>query len=214
MGLAISVGALADLLENDPVGAEWLGEGFAAANRLLASVGLPPHVEPRAVAGLASRASLGSMPYSFLHFLRRAYALRRSDPEWMATPLPSSADASADPDLDDESHRFRSHLVCHSDAEGFYFPVDFEEPLVAGPDADDVPGGILGSSQRLLAELTLVAPALGVSLSQGQLSDAEAARVDALASTDEGLFRELSSWLALFEAARLSVERGTAIVFS
>ena len=88
------------------------------------------------------------------------------------------------------------------------------DPLFADSPEAEVPGGIVGSSQRLLAELVLVAPALGIMLRGGQLSDAEADRIDGLASSEEGLHRELSSWLALFEAARLSVENKTAVVFS
>jgi hypothetical protein len=31
---------------------------------------------------------------------------------------------------------------------------------------------------------------------------------------DEGLYREIESWLLLYESARLSIAHGTAIVFS
>ena len=214
MGLAISVGALADLLRADPEGAEWLEGGLAAANALLASAGQPPHVEPRSLPRLAPRVGLGSMPYSFLHYLRRAYARQAKDAQWMATPLADGDDPANNPALEEQSESLGSHLVCHSDAEGFYLPIDFPDPLFADSPESDVPGGIVGSSQRLLAELVLVAPALGITLREGQLSDAEADRIDGLASSEEGLHRELSSWLALFEAARLSVENKTAVVFS
>ena len=214
MGLAIGVGALADLLKHDAEGAEWLEGGLAAANALLASAGYPAHDEPRSVPRLAPRAGLGSMPYSFLHHLRRAYARRAEDPAWMATALDEGEDPADDPALEEQFGALASHLVCHSDAEGFYLPVDFPEPLFADSAQSDVPGGIVGSSQRLLAELVQVAPALGITLRDGRLSDAEADRIDFLASSEEGLHRELSSWLALFEAARLSVEHRTAIVFA
>jgi hypothetical protein len=35
MGLSVQVGLLAELVENDPEGAEWLREGFIAANKIL-----------------------------------------------------------------------------------------------------------------------------------------------------------------------------------
>ena len=43
MGLAICVGMLAELLEDDPEGAEAFEEDLAEVNRVLAAAGLPPH---------------------------------------------------------------------------------------------------------------------------------------------------------------------------
>ena len=214
MGLAISVGALCDLLQNDAEGAEWMEQGLAAANRLLGAAGLPLHTEPRSLPPMASRASLQSAPYSFLHYLRRAYACRLRDAGWTARPLESGEDPAEDPALEAVLETFESHLVCHSDAEGFYLPIDFADVLFSDGADPELPGGMLGSSQRLLQELVFVAPALGIQLQAGQLSDDEAERVDAVACGGEGLHREFASWLALYEAARLSLEHRTAIVFS
>lgn len=216
MGLAIQVGVLADLLENDTEGAEWLEEGLTAANHLLVAAGLPTHTEPRTIAALENRASLLSFPYSFIHHLRRAYAYRVDAPDWMATPLDEDEDPTEDEVLEEVAERFESHLLFHSDAEGYYLPIDFDDILVADgvEGGEDLPGGLLGSSYRLLEELVLVAPALGIVMVNGQLSDAEAARVDAIACNDDGLFREMASWLVLFESARLSIQHKTAIVFS
>jgi hypothetical protein len=47
MGLAITVGVLSDLLENDAEGAEWMEEELETVNVLLAANNLPAHVEPR-----------------------------------------------------------------------------------------------------------------------------------------------------------------------
>src|SRR3954469_8442641 len=80
MGLAISVGILADLIENDPESAEHFDEDFAVVNRKLAEAGLPPHVEPRVLPPLDSRAPIDGLPYSFIHYLRRAYAHRVTTP--------------------------------------------------------------------------------------------------------------------------------------
>ncbi|MCY1250012.1 hypothetical protein D9M72_636000 [compost metagenome] len=60
----------------------------------------------------------------------------------------------------------------------------------------------------------LVAPALGITLTDGELSNEEAARLADNMGEDEGLYREIESWLLLYESARLSIARGTAIVFS
>jgi hypothetical protein len=212
MGLSVCVGMLAELLEEDPEGVEWFDASVAAANLLLVDAGLPTHVEPRSLEVDQSRASIDSFPYSFIHYLRRAYAHRAADRTWLAAPLANEVDPCDDPILHAEGDMLRSHLLCHSDAEGFYFPIDFAEVLFAGEDSA-LPGGMLGSSFRLLDELIFVAPALGILLDAGQLSDAEAARVDDLACTGEGLCREYCSWLALYEAARQSIAFKTAIVF-
>ena len=74
MGLAISVGALAELQQEDPQGAQQLIASLETANALLKQAGLPQHAEPAALPELQSRALIDSFPYSFLHYLRRAYA--------------------------------------------------------------------------------------------------------------------------------------------
>ena len=80
MGLAVTVGMLSDLLEHDLEGAEWLQEAIRSANSLLATHKLPAHVEPNTPIQDASRCSLDSYPYSFLHYLRRIYAHVARDP--------------------------------------------------------------------------------------------------------------------------------------
>ncbi|RQO59232.1 hypothetical protein DBV14_07920 [Variovorax sp. KBW07] len=214
MGLAISVGALADLLENDTEGAEWLQEDLAVVNKVLAAAGLPPHAEPRELPPLDSRASLRSFPYSFIHYLRRAYAHRLVSPDWVATPVQDGVDPADDPAIQAALDESDSHLICHSDAEGFYVPVEFDEVLFSDSDDEELSGGMLGSSYRLRDELVLVAPALGIALTDGQLSDEEAERIDGLIDDDEGLYREHASWLLLYESARLSIAHKTVIVFS
>ena len=73
-------------------------------------------------------------------------------------------------------------------------------------------GGIIGSSQRLLAELIHVAPLLEITLEKDDtLSDAEAKT-----SMDEShrYFLERAVWFAAFETAEYSVKHKTLIVFS
>lgn len=109
--------------------------------------------------------------------------------------------------------QMRSHLIVHSDAEGFYLPIDFAEPLFDRTDTHQLPGGILGSSQRLLDELRSIAPWLGITLDpSGGLDDAAADRLLRVADGDPW-WPEKAIWLHLFEAARLSVELRTAVVF-
>ncbi|WP_252867196.1 hypothetical protein [Janthinobacterium lividum] len=213
MGLAISVGALADLQEEDPEGAQWLVTALEEANLLLQKAGLPQHSEPATLPQLDSRVMLDSFPYSFLHTLRRAYAHARLDAQWRATPLADGEDATEDPVLDAAQDDFDSHLICHSDCEGFYFPLVFEEVIFADEE-HALLGGMLGSSYSLRAELVTVAPALGIFLLGDELSDEEAARINARIDAEDGLERELVAWLATYEACRLSIEYKTAIVFN
>lgn len=105
-----------------------------------------------------------------------------------------------------------SHLLCHSDCEGYYVPVAFDEPLFLPPDAGVAGGGMVGSSQGLLDELRGCAPALGIALDGGELTDDEARRVGDLPETDPFMI-EASVWLTLHEACRASIAGGHAIVF-
>ena len=211
MGLAVSTGVLVDALQNDAEMTEWLTAEFAVINELLADAGHDDHVEPRETPASIRRDPLHGMPYSWLHFLRRVYAHTRRDDDYRAEPLADDEDPTDDPVLEEETETFESHLLTHSDAEGYYVPVDFDEVLfdVSG----ELPGGMLGSSQRLQQELIDVASALGIRLSaEGELDDAEVARLVAVDEAD-GLYRELIVWLCLYEASRESLAHGVEIRF-
>lgn len=212
MGLAIVTGHLADLVRiGETEGVAYFEATLATVNRLLAAEGLPAHVEPRTEPP-ASRCSVGSFPYSTLHYLRRAYAHRADDPEWVATPLADGEDPTTDDVLEEQASMLDSHLLCHSDCEGWYVPVGFGEVIF--DEGNELPGGMLGSTQRLREELAQVAPALDISLdANDQLSDAEAARLDEIAGGDHPLWRELTAWFALWEATRISLASRCAIVF-
>jgi hypothetical protein len=212
MGLAIVLGMLADQAENDPEGLEYYRGVFAVVNELLNKSGLPTHSEPEALPFLKSRSSVDSYPYSFIHYLRRAYAHRVADPSWVATPFPADDEPMKDPVLNRVANQLTSHLLCHSDAEGFYVPVDFQPVLF--DETEEMPGGMLGSSYRLRDELIYLAPALGIRLDGSQLADSDAEEINVEEDQEEGVWRERLVWLSLFEAARLSIEHGTAICFS
>ncbi|NHZ34670.1 hypothetical protein [Massilia rubra] len=205
MGLAIELGMLDDG-DNE---ADVFHAQLDAINACLASIGAPAHAEPGSIGELDNRAGLLGFPYSYLHFLRYAYAHQLANSGWIATPLAAHADPASDETLQAQMEQLESHLLCHSDAEGFYVPVEFTEPAFH----DALPGAILGSSYRLLEELVVLAPAIGVKLANQTLSDAEAVRINGLVGSEHGLHRELCVWLALYEAARLSIEHKTAIVF-
>jgi hypothetical protein len=211
MGLSIDVGILAHWIEEeyDSEGVEYFRKEIASMNEVLLERGLPQHEEPEHLPELKMRNSFSGFSYGDLHYLRRFYANVKQDPDWIPIPMPEGEDPTEDDALDDEKDYFESHLIFHSDCGGYYFPIDFEEPLL-------VPGDFLCSSYRLLEELVTVAPALGIELDGNNLSDSEAAKVDRNADPDSGdkFWREKTVWLCLFEAARISIEYKTAICFT
>jgi hypothetical protein len=148
--------------------------------------------------------------YSFLHYLRRVAAYVSEYPNWKAQPFPDDEDPADDPLVDKYSTEY-NHLISHSDCDGYYLPIEFEEVLF--DFSSRVPGGMIGSSFRLREELIAMAPALGIILNKtGDLNDDEAARID---TETEGapLRREKMVWLALYEASRLSIQYKAAIYF-
>ena len=82
---------LAELAENeDPESVELFAEQLDAVNKLLTNNRLPKHTEPRSLPPLDDRCGILGYPYSFLHYLRRAYAHRELKPNWVAEPLRES----------------------------------------------------------------------------------------------------------------------------
>jgi hypothetical protein len=207
MGLAIGVGVFADLIIHDSEGADWTRRSLAELNAALQRAGLPEHHEPERFEQPPhqSMRSCTSFPYSFLHYLRRAFAHVR---EGLPVPDDDNLRPEHDSIVEDASTMFDSHLLCHSDAEGFYVPIDFAEPIFD----DDVLGSMLGSSHALLRELIEVAPHIGVALDNGRPTPACEAELQAIEDTGP-LWRERLVWYTLFEAATISIKYNTLIVF-
>ncbi|MDU8946620.1 hypothetical protein [Ovoidimarina sediminis] len=111
-----------------------------------------------------------------------------------------------------------AHLACHSDAEGYYVPVDFKAPVIPR----EIAAGTkhlwpLGSSQRLLDETTRLARALEIPEGMGH-GDAELQRwLEGADDTPEALWQAhpiaAYSCLMLREAAQRSVAAKAAIRF-
>jgi len=210
MGLAVVVGALAEVAGEFPKEAEDLRGSLARVNRVLIEHGLAVHGEPSALPRpIMSRCPLESYPYSFLHRLRRIYAYATRDPAWIATPAPEQA-SSADAVIDEVSSRMESHLLCHSDCEGFYVPIRFRSPIID----ERIQGEALGSSYGLRDELRRIAPTLGIHLESDRLPDSEAYKIADELENEQALSMERLVWLSLWEAARLSIEHRVAIVFA
>jgi len=206
MGLAIGVGVLAYLQKNDSEGAEWMQKSIEGLNRVLKKNGLKPHKEPTTVKP-ANRSSVTSYPYSFLHYLRRAYVCVIEK-----TPMRTGERTPEDDDriMEATVSLMDSHLLSHSDCEGYYVPQPFRDPICD----NDVPGGFVGSTQSLLKELLLVAPAIGVKYTKtGKLARGEKAKLENINDGNDPLWREKIVWFSLYEAAHYSIENKTLIVF-
>jgi hypothetical protein len=169
--------------------------------------------EPHGAAVPPMRVDASGMPYSSLHRLRRVLTLL--DREEPVTPLggPQGIGREDDGKVLDQTLLMYSHLLCHSDCDGYYVPVDFGDPLFL-PEEGVAGGGMVGSSQGLLAELRRCAPTLGIRLdADGHLSDAEAERLNRLPPEGGGFAVEARVWLTLYEACRASLASGHLIVF-
>ncbi|MGW4241410.1 hypothetical protein [Nocardia sp. NPDC004722] len=165
--------------------------------------------QPESCELLPGRATRTSMPYSALYCLHRVYA--RCKAGLPVTPVSHTAEVDADHEVvSAERSMVESHLLVHSDVDGYYIPVDFDLPVIVGEDYERV-----CSSQGLLAELQYCAASIGIRLeSDLSLSDTEAQRIDELIRADSGAFTyEWLAWLALHEACRQSIEGNQAIVF-
>ena len=97
MGLALEVGILGDLRENDAEGFEVFNSYFANVNSLLNQHGLPSHEEPENVSPWGAE----MYGYSGLHYLRRLAAFVDSGIE---LPGPGGGVLLA--------HRFSKRAVC------------------------------------------------------------------------------------------------------
>ncbi|OPG08658.1 hypothetical protein [Microbispora sp. GKU 823] len=237
MGLNIVVGMLADLDESELDDAEQddlageLCADFAAIGRVLAAAGLPAWSEPDAAA--VEAAEFDMYGYGGLHTLRRL-AVHLAESGELPPPAPVEA-AAEDPLLKDvysrgprygvevdegtrligsgrEADGAYDHLVHHSDCEGFYVPVDFAPVLCT----NEITGGWVGSSQRLLEECRRIAARLGLPDDLDPWGDEVSAAVEADAEGAEGWRRygvESFTCLQVMAAARHSIVTGAAIVF-
>lgn len=212
MGLSVEVGVLAKLVDTDQEGAQSLREVFLKTNDVLLEQGIPVHTEPERLPDFASRAIDTGFVYSDLHYLRRAYAHWCEAPGTAATQCPIGVDPASDPTIEEEMCNMESHLLCHSDCEGFYFPIDFDDLVFDDEDRGRIQGGTLGSSFRLHEELIAMAPCLGID-DASDLSDATVETLRAVIESETELWKEKKVWLTLYEACRLSKLHRTAICF-
>jgi hypothetical protein len=221
MGLALEVGILADLKTADEEGYEYFADQFKLVNALLSENGLPEHAEPEDVPIF----SCDMYGYSGLHFLRRIAAHLLVNGQ---TPDPGDGNPTADPVMEEcydeiatmqdarstEWKRF-DHLLCHSDAEGFYVPIEFDE-VVFDLDGTGLAGAQVGSSQKLLTECMTLAMQLGMPTDMDPEDDLFHQIADAQGGGDgwHRYGRESYACIRLIKAAEHSIKHGAAIVFT
>jgi hypothetical protein len=235
MSVSIDVGVLARALEEDQdeeLAARLRGQ-FDRIREVLRRNGSPLHREPEDTER-AGNAGLGfdgvsnddvrnlHGVYAYcvadLEVRRRALGAVMSDAVLAAEGVPRAVRAARGAYSDSLVDRVRApdhHLLYHSPWEGFFVPVDFAEVL----EDDELDGGSLGSSVRLFAELVRIAEPLGVALEGEALPIEEARRIRQAGVTDLGgglhaiapEHAARHAWLTFYEAARHSIEYGTAI---
>ncbi len=230
MGLALSVGILADLRENDEDGYEYFKSQLEALNRYLQRTNIREHMEPED----CEVWSADMFGYSGLHYLRRIAAHLDLTGR---LPSPGGDDSSKDPILEKyyqaadgvrasfisrllgkqkDFKRSFDHLILHSDAEGFYLPIDF--PGVLFPDDSfEIAGCMVGSSYQLLRVCERIAAALEIPPDLDETSDALWEAAD---SQGEGSVKwerygiETFSCVCLRRGCRKSIESKAALVFT
>lgn len=211
MGLYVSVGQFAEALNNDPEGAAVIEQDLILINKALKENNLSEHSEPLTKSPKFNEEIIDSFPYDYWHRLNRLYAHIVADPTKEAFIFPEGR-ASADPITMDQVLRMNSHLLTHSDCEGYYVPVEFIKPIFG--DRNITGGGIFGSSQRLMQELLVIAPRLGVHQANGNaLPTSTLKKLNAKIENDPDENSELLVWVAVYEAARLSIAHKTLISF-
>ncbi|HZF66490.1 MAG TPA: hypothetical protein VEZ47_00425 [Gemmatirosa sp.] len=249
MALTLTVGLLADLVaQGEDDDATFLRDELALVASAFEEAGLPAHREPERLPDGQAPWACDMPGYAGLHALRRV-AAHLDLVGKLPLPLADDEEPTEDPmlaayygDADDETPpevaalverhedtpRTFEHLVFHGDSEGYYLPVDFEEPgfLLGGDDPDEeeadadaeplvAGGGIVGSSVRLEAECRRLAAALGVPADL-TLDDRTLAHAVEYPGAGPGWQRygvEVYSCVALLEACERSRTLRSAIVF-
>ncbi|MGW8390588.1 hypothetical protein [Pseudoduganella sp. HUAS MS19] len=187
---------------------------YEPLSKALVEAGLPPHTEPDSE-GAEEFFSCQMWGYSGVHYLRRIAAYVGLGKE---VPGPGGDNPASDPVLEEYYDHLApgfEHLVMHSDAEGFYVPLDFEDVIYPSEELG-VAGGIVGSSVRLLSECKRLAAWLELPLDL----DPESEEVWDAANSPEThgpkwkrYGKESFACIRLIRAAEASIDSGAAIVF-
>lgn len=240
MGLGVTVGILADLIKNDPEGADWVRDELRATSNALLEFNLAQHVEPTDCP-VWSASSYG---YSGLHALREVAGY-----VWAGSDIPrTKIDGTGGTPMEDALfeaclnfmqseppepkgmlERLMSkntepkppsfiHLIAHSDAQGYYMPIDFAVPVTPSIIDDDTAHlWPVGSAPSLAREVDQLCAALGMPKTlTHQSGEVQEALVTTVASS-EPLWRiqSVATYTALLlrDACVASKQSGAVIAF-
>lgn len=214
--LDICVGILKEFeAVGEEEGREYYTDLFAAVNQALVKEKLPEHSEPVDLKETWS----GRVRFSQIHYLRRfaAHLVIKGK-----IPQPTAAEATDDPVVIEYYDKFGElavknrfdHLILHSDCEGFYLPIDFNEVVFAAEELE-IPGDMIGSAVRLNEECKVLAGYLGLPLDLDPDSDTV---LKALENPDRSIqwqkyIAESYVCLVFYHASLKSIALGAAIVF-
>lgn len=215
MGLSVEVNFLGYLInEEDTTAVNWFREELKMINRALEHSSLPFHIEPEEYLNLSYRTPITSFPYHFVQHFHRAVAYARNGVTKYYSVPDDANDLIRNEFMDIEVlEKMDSHLICHSDCEGYYVPIEFNE-IIFDDNNFPITGGMLCSSQKGLEELILTAPLIGIKLNDNcQPEDHEFVRLKDDDETSE-FWRERIVWLTFYEAFKHSIQANTAVVFT
>lgn len=206
--MSLSIGLVRQFSENFFL-KNFIQGDFIYINEALQSHGLPLYTEPPASVVKGVDFPEVTWSYSTIHYLRYIAAKFIEDPTWIADES-SSQKYKIPAKLRDKIYQERrSHLICHSDFDGYYVPIDFETVIF-----DQRSGGWLGSSVRLRKELEELAEKLKIDLGEytPNLSRLLALREQEL--KEDILKHQKWTLLCLYNIATASVRYSSAIYFS
>ncbi len=205
MGLEIFTGEYASTLKEGIEEAEYIDSDLKVINSFLLANNIQQHVEPKVLPEVELSCASG-FPYCFLHYLRRVYALNVLGKE--VSPV-SGELTEEDKDLISQVYEvFESHLLCHSDNEGYYVPIAFEDVIAD----EELPGIMLGSTQTLLKEIIEISSFIGVEVIDSEISDVTRAKLIA-AEVEHPFYPERLVWFSLYEHCKNSLKNKTVISF-
>jgi hypothetical protein len=211
MALSISVGPRHDQARDDAEGLDSHRAAFARLSQALRAEGIGWH-EPEITDPAPGHTFSGGFPYSYLTQLRRILVLTNlGEP---VTPAAAVSGPRYDRDCEkihDQMAMLASHLLCHCDDAGYYVPVDFDDPLFLSDAANVEGAGMVGSSQRLLAELSGVAASIGIN--PGDERETERPGLVVGTATDRPFQTERFACHQLYRACLASITGGHAVVF-
>jgi len=240
MGLDVGVGWLARWSrELDEEEFQGFREPYDSLNELLAEAGVPRHHEPLDIPE-DQTFDAQMIGYSGLHTVRRLaayYALERRLPPEPGRRVDASKDAVLGRIYEAHASHYKrqpagwlskllrkhpqkpkfQHLLWHSDCEGFYVPIDFDE-VILDNSQPQLPGlgGMIGSTRFLLEECRELARLIGLPPEIDPEDDRlwEAAEADADTGPAWQVYGTEAFCLArLIRACELSLHHKAVVVF-